>query len=188
VLEAGGTRLGIVAFSDHPAEFAAGPGRPGIAYANLRGAGAQQWVHRAIAVARREADSVLVSPHWGPNMTTEPGPDVRAAAAGLLKAGVALVAGHSAHVFHGARGAVLHDLGGFLDDYAVDPVLRNDLGLLWIVDLVDSGLRRVEALPLKLDYCCTRLAEGDDAAWIGRRLRAPARRSGARRSGRTGGW
>jgi poly-gamma-glutamate synthesis protein (capsule biosynthesis protein) len=188
VLEAGGTRLGIVAFSDHPAEFAAGPGRPGIAYANLRGAGAQQWVHRAIAVARREADSVLVSPHWGPNMTTEPGPDVRAAAAGLLKAGVALVAGHSAHVFHGARGAVLHDLGGFLDDYAVDPVLRNDLGLLWIVDLVDSGLRRVEALPLKLDYCCTRLAEGDDAAWIGRRLRAPARRSEARRSGRTDGW
>lgn len=65
----------------------------------------------------------------------------------------------------------MFDLGDFLDDYAIDPVLRNDLGLLWVVDLDDSGPRRVEALPLRLDYCHTDLARGDDAAWIARRLR-----------------
>ena len=27
-------------------------------------------------------------------------------------------------------------------------------------------------MPLKLDYCYTRLAEGDEAAWIRRRFRA----------------
>jgi poly-gamma-glutamate synthesis protein (capsule biosynthesis protein) len=74
-------------------------------------------------------------------------------------------------VFHGARGAVLYDLGDFLDDYAIDPVLRNDLGLLWLADLDDRGLRRVEALPLKLEHCHTRLADREDAAWIARRLR-----------------
>ena len=180
VLEAGGTRLGIVAFSDHSPEFAAGPGRPGIAYVDLRGPGAQQlWVHGAIAAARQSADAVLVTPHWGPNMTSEPVPHVRAAAAGLLKAGATLVAGHSAHVFHGAAGALMFDLGDFLDDYAVDPVLRNDLGLLWVVDLDKSGPRHVEGLPLKLDYCHTRLAEGDDAAWIARRLRLACETLGA---------
>jgi poly-gamma-glutamate capsule biosynthesis protein CapA/YwtB (metallophosphatase superfamily) len=171
VLEAPGTRLGIVAFSDHPAEFTAGPGRPGIAYVDLRGAAAPRWVHRAIAAARESADAVLVTPHWGPNMTTEPVPHVRAAAPGLIKAGAVLVAGHSAHVFHGAGGAVMFDLGDFLDDYAVNAVLRNDLGLLWMIDLDNSGPRRIEALPLKLDYCHTRLAEGDDASWIAQRLR-----------------
>ena len=169
LLDAGGTRLGIVAFSDHPAEFAAAHGRAGIAYA--RGPSDQRWVHRAIATARQSADAVLVTPHWGPNMNTEPTREVRAAATGLLKAGATLVAGHSAHVFHGTDGAILYDLGDFLDDYATDPVLRNDLGLLWLVDLDNSGPRRVEGVPLKLDYCHTRLAEGDDAAWIERRLR-----------------
>jgi hypothetical protein len=81
------------------------------------------------------------------------------------------VAGHSAHVFHGTGGAVLYDLGDFLDDYAADPVLRNDLGLLWLVELDNSRPPSVEALPLKLDHCHTRLAEGNDAAWIERRLR-----------------
>jgi poly-gamma-glutamate capsule biosynthesis protein CapA/YwtB (metallophosphatase superfamily) len=169
LLQAGGARLGIVAFSDHPAEFEAAQGRAGIAYARVPDA--QQWVHGAIAAARQSADAVLVTPHWGPNMNTEPQRQLRAAAAGLLKAGATLVAGHSAHVFHGTDGAILYDLGDFLDDYATHPVLRNDLGLLWLVDLDNSGARRVEGLPLKLDYCHTRLAEGDDAAWIERRLR-----------------
>ena len=169
VLQAGGTRLIVVAFSDHPAEFAAAQGRAGIAYA--RGPGDQQWVHDAIAAARQSGDPVLVTPHWGPNMNTEPTRHVRAAAAGLLKAGATVVAGHSAHVFHGTSGAILYDLGDFLDDYATHPALRNDLGLLWLVDIDNSGRSRVEGLPLKLDYCHTRLAEGDDAAWIERRLR-----------------
>jgi poly-gamma-glutamate capsule biosynthesis protein CapA/YwtB (metallophosphatase superfamily) len=171
VLEAGGSRLGIVAFADHPAEFAAAPGRPGIGFANLHRSDAQGWVSGAIKAARRSADAVLVTPHWGPNMTTEPVQHVRAASTVLLEAGATLVAGHSAHVFHGARGAILYDLGDFLDDYAVDPVLRNDLGLLWLADLDNSELRNVEALPLKLEHCHTRLADGEDAAWITGRLR-----------------
>jgi poly-gamma-glutamate capsule biosynthesis protein CapA/YwtB (metallophosphatase superfamily) len=115
-----------------------------------------------------EADAVLVSPHWGPNMTTRPLAYVRTAADALLRAGATLVAGHSAHVFHAISSRVLYDLGDFLDDYAVDPKLRNDLGLLYLVDLDGD---RLEAVPLKLEFTHTRLATGDDAAWIGRRLK-----------------
>ncbi|MER3412534.1 MAG: poly-gamma-glutamate biosynthesis protein, partial [Thermoleophilia bacterium] len=78
------------------------------------------------------ADLVLVTPHWGPNMAVEPVPHVRRAACELVEAGASLVAGHSAHVFQGVQGRVLYDLGDFLDDYRVDPELRNDLGLLWL--------------------------------------------------------
>src|SRR5690606_9511796 len=138
------------------------------------------WPLDAIAeVRRRGADVVVVTPHWGPNMVPEPVGHVRAAAAAFRRAGADVVAGHSAHVFHGVdlagEGVVLHDLGDFLDDYAVDPVLRNDRGLLFLVDveLADgrASVTRVEAVPLALDFCRTRLAAPDEADWIARRFR-----------------
>jgi poly-gamma-glutamate capsule biosynthesis protein CapA/YwtB (metallophosphatase superfamily) len=169
LLEHDGFRLAVLGCSDHPAEYAAGPDSPGIAY----GFG---WLREAIAEA--EADAVLVSPHWGPNMVAEPVPGVRKAAKALRAAGATLVAGHSAHVFHGASDGVLYDLGDFLDDYAVDRRLRNDLGLLFLVDLDRDGPARLEAVPLKLDFCHTRLAQGEDAAWIRRRFRDACRALG----------
>jgi poly-gamma-glutamate synthesis protein (capsule biosynthesis protein) len=65
---------------------------------------------------------------------------------------------------------VLFDLGDFVDDYAVGP-LRNDLSLLWLVTLDDTGPLTLEAVPLRLRYCHTTLAEGDDARWIRARFR-----------------
>ena len=157
LLEAGGLRLAVLGCCDHPADYSAGPATPGVAYG-------LEWVPEAIASLR--ADAVLVTPHWGPNMTAAPLRRVRRAAATLRRAGATLVAGHSAHVFHGVRDGVLYDLGDFLDDYAVDPRLRNDLGLLFLVDLEREGALRLEAVPLKLDFCHTRLAEREEAAWI----------------------
>jgi poly-gamma-glutamate synthesis protein (capsule biosynthesis protein) len=163
-------RLRVVAASDHPAGCAAQPDRPGIAYADLRAGKVPAWLLEA---ARPDpgADAVLVTPHWGPNMRAEPLAVVRRAAAALVAAGATLVAGHSAHVFQGVAGRVLYDLGDFVDDYAVDSELRNDLGLLWLVTIDDLGPRRLEALPLTLEHCHTRLATGDDAAWVVRRFR-----------------
>jgi poly-gamma-glutamate synthesis protein (capsule biosynthesis protein) len=163
VLQVGGFSLAVLALCDHPRDFAAGPGRPGVAFADLRD-GLPEWV--SVAIGSVEADAVLVTPHWGPNMTPAPVPHVRRAARGLVDAGATLVAGHSAHVFHGVAGRVLFDLGDFLDDYAVDPSLRNDLGLLWLITLGPAGPERLEAVPLFLEFCHTRLAVGSDAAWV----------------------
>jgi poly-gamma-glutamate capsule biosynthesis protein CapA/YwtB (metallophosphatase superfamily) len=165
VLEAAGFRLGVVAIADHPEEYAAGAGRPGVAFVDLRRGGLPDWLTDTIHGL--DADAILVTPHWGPNMTETPVAPVRAAAADLLAAGATLIAGHSAHVFHGVVPRILYDLGDFLDDYAVDAELRNDLGLLFLVDLTGD---RLEAVPLKLEYTHTRLADGKDAEWIRRRF------------------
>jgi poly-gamma-glutamate capsule biosynthesis protein CapA/YwtB (metallophosphatase superfamily) len=164
VLRAGGLRVRVVAATDHPAAYAAAPEGPGVAYADLR-YGVPDWL-RAAARPGPDADAVLVSPHWGPNMATEPVAHVRAAGAELVAEGATLVAGHSAHVFHGMEARLLYDLGDFIDDYRVDARRRNDLGLLFLVSPGTSGIERVEAVPLRLRYAWTELADGDDAAWI----------------------
>jgi poly-gamma-glutamate capsule biosynthesis protein CapA/YwtB (metallophosphatase superfamily) len=160
-------RLAVLSVTDHPAGYAAGRDTPGVAFADLR-AGVPGWLLQNLSMA--EADAVLVSPHWGPNMNPEPLDYVRTAAGRLVESGATLVAGHSAHVFQGVNPPVLYDLGDFVDDYAVDPVLRNDLGLIFIVSIEGSGIFSIEAVPLKLDYCYTRLADGDDARWIRQRF------------------
>jgi poly-gamma-glutamate synthesis protein (capsule biosynthesis protein) len=104
-------------------------------------------------------------------MTTRPAPWQRRLAGRLLAAGADLVAGHSAHVFHGVGwngGPVLFDLGDVLDDYRVDPRLRNDLGIFAIWR--PAGSPQLELVGLKLEYRFTRLAKGPEADWISRRL------------------
>ncbi len=115
--------------------------------------------------------STIVSPHWGPNMRSDPLPYVRRAAAALEDAGATLIAGHSAHVPQGPSGRTLFDLGDFLDDYAVDPRLRNDLGLLWLVTFEASGPRRVEGVPLRLEFAHTRVADRHETALLHSLLR-----------------
>ena len=170
VIRSDGFRLAVLGVTDHPEDFAARPGRAGVAFADLPKE-VPAWLLEVVEGAASDADAVLVTPHWGPNMAAEPVDHVRAAAQALVAAGATLVAGHSAHVLQGVQGRVLFDVGGFIDDYAVDPILRNDLGLLFLVTLDRAGPSRIEAVPLALDFCFTRIATGDEAAWIGRRLR-----------------
>ena len=180
-LRHGAATLAVVAVTDHPRDFAATADRPGVAYADLQ-RGVPDWLLDTLARAGAEGDRperpvVLLTPHWGPNMRPEPVPHVRAAAAELAPRAT-LVAGHSAHVFQGVEGNVVYDLGDFLDDYATDAVLRNDLGLLFLVRFRAGAPRRLEALPLKLEYCYTRGARGPEAAWIRRRFSAACRAMG----------
>lgn len=167
-IDVDGFRLSVVGFTDHPHDFAAGPHRPGVAYADLP-RGVPRWI--GAAIAKEPADAILVTPHWGPNMRQEPVPHVRSCAPELLHAGATLVAGHSAHVFQGVTQRVFFDLGDFLDDYAVDDKLRNDLGLVFLVDLAREGARRLEAVPIALDYCFTRRASSEETRWIADRFR-----------------
>jgi poly-gamma-glutamate capsule biosynthesis protein CapA/YwtB (metallophosphatase superfamily) len=172
IVDAGGLRLAVVGLTDHPEEYAAGQDAWGVAWAEL-GVGCPRWVHDALAQARCDADLVLAFPHWGPNMVDRPAPWQRERARELLESGADLVAGHSAHVFHGvermSRGTVLYDLGGAVDDYARHPVLRNELGMLALWR--PEGEPRIELMGLRLDYACTGLAEGPDAEWVATRLR-----------------
>lgn len=172
VVRTGGGRVGIVAVSDHPAEFEAGESAAGIAYADIR-SGIPEWLVEELGRLRAECDLVIAFPHWGPNMTTEPSASRLHAAEQLQDAGADLVAGHSAHVFHGVgwgpRGPIAYDLGDALDDYRVDAELRNDLGLMALWRPGDGG-GDLELVGLALELCRTRLAAGVEAEWIATRL------------------
>jgi Bacterial capsule synthesis protein PGA_cap len=179
VLDAGGVRVRIVAVSDHPSSYAAGAQRPGIAFADLARAPVPAWL-RIASTPDADADVTILMPHWGPNMRPSPVPHVRRAAAALEAAGATLIAGHSAHVPHGPSGRTLFDLGDFIDDYAVDPRLRNDLGVLWLVTLDASGPRHVEGVPLRLELAHTRLAGREETSLLHSLLRERCAAVGSR--------
>jgi len=172
IVERAGTRIGLLAVSDHPREYAAGDEEPGIACADLT-RGLPSWLTAELGRLREQADQVIAFPHWGPNMNPQTAGWQRRAAAEMIEAGATLLAGHSAHVFHGAgwvgESPLLFDLGDALDDYAVDSRLRNDIGVLalWRPGSADEPL---ELVGLRLHYCRTDLAYGHDADWIATRL------------------
>src|SRR5918999_3751384 len=100
VVTAGEVRVAFLAATDHPAEYAAGTDSPGVAWADLR-AGLPEWIRTELRRLRADAELVVAFLHWGPNMTAEPARWQRQRARELIAAGAGLVAGHSAHVFHG---------------------------------------------------------------------------------------
>jgi len=172
IVEAGASRIGLVAFADHPADFAATPDSPGIAWADIAD-GAPAWVVDQVRRLSRTCDVVICGPHWGPNMRTSPPHRHRTVAGDLVASGLGALAGHSAHVVHGIERLdgvpICYDLGDLLDDYAVDPLLRNDLGML---ALLRPG-ERLELVPLRLEFARTTLARGaDHAAIVERVIRA----------------
>jgi poly-gamma-glutamate synthesis protein (capsule biosynthesis protein) len=166
---AAGIRIGVLGVTDHPADFAAAPDRPGVAFADLR-RHVPGWLLQTVADMAERVDIAIVTFHWGRNMTTAPEPHVMTAAQALRGAGADRVSGHSAHVFHGVAGPVLFDLGDFIDGYRPDPDLRNDLGLLFIVTVDKHGPIGLEAVPIGLEFCRTRLARPDEADWIRHRF------------------
>lgn len=180
VLPIGSQRVGLIAVTDHPVQYAAGERAWGAAHVNLWSK-SPAWLLDAIGELSGRCDFVIAFLHWGPNMTTQPAEWQRRAARELQAAGADLIAGHSAHVFHGVewdRGPIVYDLGDALDDYRIDPVLRNDLGVLAIWR---PGARdELELVGLRLRYCHTGLAEGEDADWIAERLAAACARLGTR--------
>jgi poly-gamma-glutamate synthesis protein (capsule biosynthesis protein) len=176
-LTVGGRRVAVVAFADYPAEWAAGPSAPGINYTPVSLAEEDfATVRAALADARAGADLVVFSIHWGPNMRLRPSPEFRAFARAVVAAGADVFWGHSAHVVQGIElwqgRPILYDSGDFLDDYAVDPDLRNDRSALFLLRVRPPEIVGLELLPVQLDYAQVNRARGADRAWIVERLAA----------------
>jgi poly-gamma-glutamate capsule biosynthesis protein CapA/YwtB (metallophosphatase superfamily) len=172
IVELTGRRLGLLALSDHPTEYAADDATPGIAHVDV-GRSLPPWLTAELGRLRDQCDLAIAFPHWGPNMNPNTARWQKRAAKQMMGAGASLVAGHSAHVFHGVGweegNPALFDLGDALDDYAVDRRLRNDLGVLAIWRPRSTDVP-IELVGLRLDYCRTGLAYGGDAEWIAKRI------------------
>ena len=149
VLDRGPLRFGMAAFCNHQADFAAQPDRAGIAYIDLDDEPKALALLRAAlaALRRRAVDWPILSLHWGPNMVARPSPQFRRLAHAAIDMGWKMVFGHSAHVFQGIEIAggcpILYAAGDLVDDYQVDPALRNDRQLLFELELTRDRLRRL---------------------------------------------
>lgn len=170
------SRVALVAFTDNEPPFAAGPGRPGTNYLPVSlNPRVLRRVEVAVSSAREAgADTVVFSNHWGPNMKERPSALFRRFAHAVIDRGADIYYGHSAHVFQGVeiyRGKpILYDTGDFIDDYAVDPKLRNDRSFLVRISLEGGESRRLELFPVVLPYARVELAGGSEREAIFERM------------------
>jgi poly-gamma-glutamate synthesis protein (capsule biosynthesis protein) len=175
-LDAEGVRIAVVAAADHPEPWAAAPERPGIRLLRIGSETDLERLARSLAEARAGADFVVLALHWGPNMRDRPTRDFRRFAHAAIDAGADIVWGHSAHVvqgieFHKGR-PILYDTGELVDDYAVDPELRNDLGALFRVHVRGPVVDEVAALPIRIDDMRTGIATEPERSWFAKKLTA----------------
>jgi poly-gamma-glutamate capsule biosynthesis protein CapA/YwtB (metallophosphatase superfamily) len=160
--------IALVAFTDNEPPFAAGPDKPGTNYLPVSTEPeVLRRVEETIGAARDAgARTVVFSNHWGPNMVRRPKAVFRRFARAVVDRGADVYYGHSAHVFQGVevyRGKpILYDTGDFIDDYAVDPDLRNDRSFLFCISMEDGDLRRLELFPVVLPYARVELAGGEE--------------------------
>lgn len=109
-----GLRIAVVGFSNIlPYEFAATAGRPGVAWAT------RAHVLQAVRAAKRRADVVVATFHWGIEKDRVENADQRALAQAAFDAGAAAVIGAHPHVLQpmrpaGARRFVAYSLGNFV--------------------------------------------------------------------------
>ncbi len=170
-LSVGGWRIGIVAYADYPAAWAAGPAAPGINYTSVPPAPADlQTIAVALATARQRADLVVFCIHWGPNMRDRPPREFREFAHRVVEAGADVFWGHSAHVVQGIEiwqgKPIFYDTGDFVDDYAVDAELRNDLSALFLLRTRPPAWERIDVVPVSISRGQVNRARGADRDWL----------------------
>ena len=162
VVSRGGLRIGMIAFTDNEPGWEAGPAAPGVHYAPV-----DPRDHRAEAIlesvvrVRDAVDLLIVSAHWGGNWGVDVPRSHRAFARALVAAGADVVFGHSPHIVRGVeviRGRpILYGAGDFVDDYAVDPVERNDRGFVFVLRTEPATPVELRLHPTEIDGCRVRL-------------------------------
>lgn len=131
---------------------------------------------KTIRKVKSEVDLLIVSVHWGPNMVERPSEGQISFAHQAIDHGADIIHGHSAHIFHGVgfyhRGLVLYDTGDFVDDYAVDPFLRNDRSFFFVVEAGKEGIAALYLIPVLISDCQVNLAQERDFSESVQRMQA----------------
>src|ERR687893_416194 len=166
------SRVALLAFTDNEPPFAARPGRPGTNYlpVSLKPDVLRRVKAAVTAAPEAGAGTVVFSNHWGPNMVPRPNDLFRRFAHAVMDRGADVYYGHSAHIFQGVeiyRGKpILYDTGDFIDDYAVDPRMRNDWSFLFRVSVEEDAFECLDLIPVKLSYARVDLATGSERETI----------------------
>lgn len=161
IFEKKGMKIGLLGCTDNEPSWKATQKKPGTNFVRV---GDVEALREPIQVLRKKVDLLILSIHWGPNMRNEPLKEHRLFAHQLIDFGVDIIHGHSAHVFQGMevyrQKVILYDTGELVDDYAVDPILRNDRSFFFIVEVKQSRLYCVRLIPIRISNFQVNTAKG----------------------------
>lgn len=171
-----GMKVALISVTDNEPDREAKVNKPGIFYCPLDPNSEHfNIIKSIIQKTKPEVDTLIVSAHVGPHMRVTPDREFREFAQAILYAGADIYWGSSNHVFQGieraGRKVILYDTGDFVDDYMVDPQLRNDRSFLFLLELTKAGVGQVELIPTKIDKMQVNLAKGADASWTIERMK-----------------
>jgi len=142
-----GVKIALLAYSfTYPAEFYAGKGRAGTA------PGYENYYRPDIAHAKKSADYVIVSFHWGSECAEFPRDYQKSTAHKAIDAGADVVLGHHPHVLQGIEyyksGVIFYSLGNFA---FASKSRKADRSMIARITL-DNGITGVEIIPLNVLY------------------------------------
>jgi poly-gamma-glutamate synthesis protein (capsule biosynthesis protein) len=176
VLEAGGTRFAFVGFNaigETPAATDHSPGALSVRMPPRTGPLVRADLDRVTGIiqrASRQADAVVVLPHWGDQYTHTPWPSQRVVARELVAAGADLVVGGHPHWVQGIDAVdgvpVLHSLGNFVFDMYWEPEVLE--GVVLESTWWDGDLKAIRLVPYAMDVSdyAPRPVSGERAADI----------------------
>jgi poly-gamma-glutamate capsule biosynthesis protein CapA/YwtB (metallophosphatase superfamily) len=117
-----------------------------------------------VARARRHADLVVLTVHWGENFAKEPSAETRAVGKALIRAGFDAILGHSAHVLQGVElvdgKPIVYDAGNFLAGHTG----LEDQAVAIVYDLAFTRAGVVSVTPHAIQLEAGRVAPGPASA------------------------
>jgi len=145
--------IGVIGYTDNEPGWEATENKPGTAYVEV---GDIDKVASSIKKLKEQVDIVIFTIHWGPNMREKPTKEFKDFAHNVIDSGADIFHGHSAHIFQGIevynRKLILYDTGDFVDDYVVDPELRNDRSFFYLVEVDKTGIKKLQLIPTLIYY------------------------------------
>lgn len=145
IISVKGVKIALLAYSlTYPAQFYAAKNRPGTA------PGHENHYRADIARARKSADYVVVSFHWGTECADFPKDYQKRTAHKAIDAGADVVLGHHPHVVQGIEyyknGVVFYSLGNFA--FSSQSKIADKSMIARIT--LDNGISSVEVIPLNV--------------------------------------
>ena len=169
MIELKGVKVAFLSYSlTYPAEFFAGAEKAGTA------PGYASFFTADITEAKKEADCVIVSFHWGGEGEDTPKPYQVSAAHRAVDAGANIVIGHHPHVLQGIEtynnGVIFYSLGNFAFGSTSSTAAVSMIARITF----DGGIKEVEVIPLNVRNAQVRfqprLLKGAAAAEVVKKL------------------
>lgn len=167
-------KIGIIGYTDNEPTWKAAENQPGINYIEIGNTTDLEKIKKQVVVLRNLVDIIIVSLHWGPNMQQRPSQKFVQFAHHLVDSGVDIIHGHSSHIFQGIEiyknKVIMYDTGDFIDDYAIDPLLRNDQSFFFAINVSKNGPQSVTITPVIINNMHVNIAEEKEKEEIMHRM------------------